>query len=625
MRPTLTVCAALLLSLMVCGSAMPAENVVEADVCVYGGTASGICAGLAASRRGHRVILIEPARHLGGMAGGGIRIQQDCLYRKDIGGIAKELHDADYALGGETTHMNQWKMRLLLKQKCEEAGIKFFTEHRLERCEDVVKDGARIVVIHLHHAPVVAEGVPAPAAKAKNALAVKAKVFIDASYEGDLMAFAGADYVTGREPNAQYDESLGGQRGLRHFDVDPYVEPGNPASGVLPMITTEPYEPGAASIYMIAYNFRLQWMREGGTPIKPLGREIDRKRYELVIRALAKHSKSYVHWPNDNYARTALISSAPPARQLDYPDGDWATRSAIWRDWIDHVKTMNELVGLEHPQLRSGEYPDNDDFPDQLYTRMGRRMVGEYVMTQHDLMHQTTIDDPIGLAYYAVDIYPPRLIADDGKVASEGEIFMRVSPGPYPISYRALLPKREKVVNLIVPVCMSASHVAMASIRMESSYVVMGEAAGIAASHAIRSGKPVHDVDYPAMHDEMKKAGVITEWDGTGYGPRSKRHWSGSAIYWKFNPDDYKKIPIRLDPSWATEKVEDEDFLASRAAWNTAKKGWEWLYDAIDLNKDGVVSPAEYQALQEYKMKDKNWAATLKAKPLAEVLQTEKR
>ena len=245
-------------------------------------------------------------------------------------------------------------------------------------------------------------------------------------------------------------------------------------------------------------------------------------------------------------------------------------------------------------------------------------------MTQHDLMHQTQIRDSIGLAYYAVDIYPPRLLAHDGKVASEGEIFMRVSPGPYQIAYRALLPKREQVANLIVPVCMSASHVAMASIRMESAYVVMGEAAGIAASHALKSGRPVHEVDVEAMRADMRKTGVITEWDGTGYGPRSKRHWSGSAIYWKINPDDYRKIPIRLDPSWTTEKSDDEDFLASRAAWNAAKPGWDWLYDAIDLNKDGEVSPAEYQALQDYKQKDRNWATTLKSKPLVEVLQTNK-
>lgn len=622
---TLTVTSLLTTSFALAPAKAEETVVCEADICIYGGTASGICAGLAARQRGQSVIMIEPARHLGGIAGGGIRIQQDCLYLKDIGGIARQLHDADIAIPGGNIQMNQWKMRLLLRSKVEEAGIQYFTEQRLENRGDVVKRGPHIETIHLHRAPVLEEGVPAPTAEKNIALSVKAKVFIDASYEGDLMAFAGADYVTGREASSQYEESLGGQRGLRYFDVDPYVEPGNPASGVLPMITTEPYEPGAASKYMTTYNFRPEWVNEGGTPMKPLSREVDRKRYELLIRGLATHSKAVVHWPTDNYARTAMISSAPPALQLEYPDGDWPTRSAIWRDWIDHYKTMNELLGIRNPQLRSGEYPDNNDFPDQLYIRMGRRLVGDYVMTQHDLMHQTRIDDPIGLAYYAVDIYPPRLIAHEGKVASEGEIFMRVSPGPYPISYRALLPKKDKVANLIVPVCMSASHVAMASIRMESSYVVMGEAAGIAASHAVRSGKPPHELDVAAMLADMKQSGVITQWDGTGYGPQSRRHWQATSIYWKINPEDYRRIPIRLDPAWDKEPVDDEDFLASREAWNATKKGWEWLYDAIDLNKDGKVSPAEYQALQDYKKKDKDWATTLKTRPLAEVMQSQPR
>jgi len=539
---------ALLLAIMTAATAVAAETVHRADVCVYGGTASGIAASLAAKRRGRSVIVIEPFRHLGGIAGGGIRIVRDCMYYDDIGGIARELHDADRALGGGA-HGSQWKVRLMLRKKCEDAGIKFFTEHRLDGSDDVVKNGTTIEKIYLNYAPVMEEGVPAPKPKRRRAFAVRAKMFIDASYEGDLMGFAGADYTTGREARSKYNESLGGQRGLRYFDVDPYVVPGNPESGVLPMITTEPYEPGGASKYMIAYNFRLQWVRNG-TPIKPLGRAVDRKRYELVIRGLKK--KGCVHWPHANYSRARMVSSGPPARQLNYPDGDWPTRSAIWRDWIDHVKTMNVLVGVENPQLKSGEYPDNNDFPDQLYTRMGRRLVGEYVMTQQDLMHQTEINDSIGLAYYAVDIYPPRLIAHNGKVASEGEVFVRVSPGPYRIPYRALIPKRNKVDNLIVSVCMSASHVAMSSIRMESAYVVVGEAAGIAAAHAVESGKNAHEVDVEAVGADMKEAGVVTEWNGTGYGPNSKSHWGRGKHtgWWIKHPEEYRKRPIRLDPSW---------------------------------------------------------------------------
>ncbi len=325
----------------------------------------------------------------------------------------------------------------MIKKKVEDAGIRFITEHRLDEKSDVVKDGTRISMIHLNYAPVMEEGVPAPKPAKRRVFSVKAKVFIDASYEGDLMAFAGCDYALGRESTDQYGESLAGQGRLRHFDVDPYVVPGDPSSGLLPMISNEPYEPGKASRYILTYNFRLQGIRNGGgdepncTFMKPLGREIDAKRYELVSRGLkSNHRKGKIGWPQANYARKAMVSSGPPGRQADYPDGDWSVRSAVWRDWIDHVKTMNILCGMTNAVLPKGQYPDNNDFPDQLYIRMSRRMIGEYIMTQHDLMHQTVINDSIGLAYYAVDIYPPRLIAHDGKVASEGELFVRVSPGP---------------------------------------------------------------------------------------------------------------------------------------------------------------------------------------------------
>jgi hypothetical protein len=600
------------------------NEIVEADVCVYGGTASGVVAALAAARRGQRVVIVEPFRHLGGMHGGGIRIQQDCLYRDHIGGIAKELHDADYELPGGGS-ANQWAARLMIRNKVEDAGIRFFTEHRLDSREDVVKDGSTLRMIHLNHAPVMEEGVPTPQPTKRKVLSVKAKVFIDASYEGDLMAFADCDFTVGRESRAAYDESLAGQGGLRHFEVDPFIVPGDPSSGVLPMISPEPYEPGAASRYILTYNFRLKGMRDGhdgglpGTPLKPLGREIDLQHYELVRRGLESSQKGVIGWFHWNYDRKAMVSTGPPGHQADYPDGDWATRATIWRDWIDHVKTMNALCGIKNPVLPQGEYPDNGDFPDQLYIRMSRRLKGAYTVTQHDLMHQTVVDDSIGLAYYGVDIYPPRLIAHDGKVASEGEVFVRVSPGPYPLSYRALLPKKEQCENLIVPVCLSASHVAMASIRMESSYVVLGEAAGIAASHAVTSGKAFQELDVAALRADMHRAGVITDWDGVGYGPSSHRHWPATALHWLDHPEDYQKIPMRLDPSWKDyDPAQDSGFtvaaFASREAWNQAKPGFEWLFPHIDKDGDGSISLEEHQAFQKYKSEDKNWAKTLRAK-----------
>lgn len=253
-------------------------------------------------------------------------------------------------------------------------------------------------------------------------------------------------------------EAWAGQGRLRVFDVDPYVVPGNRSSGLLPMISPEPYEPGASSRHIIAYNFRMNGLRDDldqdgkGTPVRPLGREVDRHHYELVLRGLAAEApRKLIGWPEWNYTRTAMVSGGIPGRQADDPDADWKTRSAIWREWIDHVKTMNVLCGLKNPVLFPGEYPDNRDFPDQLYIRMGRRLVGEYVVTQHDLMHQTTVDDSIGLAYSYIDIYPTRLVAHEGKVASEGELFIRVCPGPCPIPYRALIPKKSQCDNLLVP------------------------------------------------------------------------------------------------------------------------------------------------------------------------------
>lgn len=537
------------------------EEILKTEVCVYGGTASGVAAALAAKRRGHDVVIVEPMRFLGGMHGGGIRIQQDCLYLDDIGGIAKELHQADYALGG-TGSSNQWAARRMIRRKVEEAGIRYFTEHRIDSREDVVMDGTAIRRIHVNYAPFTDdEGVP-PARPARHrVLSIEAEVFVDASYEGDLMAYAGCEYRMGRESRGQYGESLAGQGDLIHFDVDPYLVPGDSSSGVLPFISTEPYEKGGASRYHMTYNFRLPGFfyidREDSpkelTTLKPLGREIDRDRYELVIRGLKAKGDGenpVIGWPFWNLIRNAMVGSGPPGRQIDYPDADWTGRAQVWRDWIDHVKTMNELCGVDNRMLLVGEYPHNGDFPDQLYIRVGRRLVGEYIMTQADLMHQTVIGDSIGLGYYGVDLYPPRLLAHDGKVALEGVQFIRVSPGPYPISYRSLLPKEDQCTNLIVPVCISGSHVALASIRMESTYVVMGEAAGIAASHALTSDNHFHDVDIADLHADMKKAGVVISWGGTGYGPDAPRHWDREAIYWRIHPEAYQAIPIRLDSSW---------------------------------------------------------------------------
>jgi len=487
----------------------------KADVCVYGGTASGMMAAIAAAKAGRSVILVEPSRWLGGIVGGGIRVLRDCAYPRDIGGLTKMMMEQDRRIGGGA-HDRQNAFRKLFVELARKHKIKVIFEHRLGKAD---KDAAtkRITTLRLDFAPPAKDGCPAARPARTAAVDVTAKVFIDASYEGDLMARAGVSFAVGRESKDKYGESLAGVRNVRVFNVDPYIRPGDRTSGLLPMISPEPIgELGSASRYIIAYNFRLQWVRNGQAVGQP--DNYDPAKYELLRRALkAKNARGLVSWPHGNYDRRGLLSGGIPGRQSDYPDADWSERAKIWRQWIDHVKIMHKLTGSTRT-LKKGEYPDSGDFPNQLYVRMARRMRGRYVMTQHDLEHKTRIDDPIGLGYYKVDIYPCRLVATpDGKVASEGETFVMVSPGPYQIPYRSLTPRKTECSNLIVPVCMSASHVALSSIRMEPTYMVMGESAGIAAVRALAENAAVQDIDLERYTKALKDAGQVLRWDGKGY------------------------------------------------------------------------------------------------------------
>ncbi len=540
-------------------SCSEAQQEYTVDVCVYGGNASGMMAATAAARAGKSVIVVEPSRWLGGFIGGGSRVLRDCAYPDEIGGLTRMMMQKDIELDGGPPldtyadarslrmgfgpHDGQPLFRKLFVDLAKENGIKVIYEHRLG---EVVSEGNHIQEVLLDYAPPQEDGCPTPITTTKNAIKVRARIFIDASYEGDLMAEAGVSYAVGRESRDKYNESLAGQRNLRVFDISPYLTADDPSSGLLPMIDSEPYEEGAASRHIIAYNFRILWQPDGEGV--PLGEPsyYNPEDYALVHRALMVNPE-LISWPHNNYDRRKLISSGIPGRQSDYPDASWPERAKIWREWIDHYKIMHKLTA-SNAGLNPGEYPDTKDFPHQFYTRMARRMLGEYVMTQHDLMQQTDIKNPIGLAYYMVDIYPPRLIATpDGKVASEGEIAVMVSPGPYQIPYSAIIPKNGECKNLLVPVCISASHVALSSIRMEPTYMVIGEAAGIAAVRSLEEDADVQNIDQEAFRKALLKAGMVLKWDGTGYEgmhPDNERSY-GNVSYWISNPEEYAKRPYQ--------------------------------------------------------------------------------
>ena len=241
------------------------------------------------------------------------------------------------------------------------------------------------------------------------------------------------------------------------------------------------------------------------------------------------------------------MTGALPGMQTDYPDGKWPVRSKVWQGFIDHVKTLTDFSGKE-VRLLSDNNEDTDGWP-FLYIRGGRRMIGEYVMTQQDIQLQTDPPTPIGLGYYKIDIYPNRLVVlDDGTLAHEGDIFVLASPGPYRIPYGAIIPKKKECRNLLVTICMSASHVAYSSIRMEATYMIMGEPAGMAAALAIKENKAVQDIDRNELVSMLKKRGQILEWDGKGYDLGWRSNIFGTArkevTRWDTNPEEYQKHPV---------------------------------------------------------------------------------
>lgn len=532
------------------------------EVCVYGGTASGLLSAIAVAKSGRQVLVVEPSRWLGGMTGGGIRVKRDCVYPNDIGGLTKMLLNEDANLGVDDPHRGQGKLRALWLRLMKEHKIEVIYEHRLK---SVKKEGLSIVGIEVEKAPPEKDGCPAAQALPGEGMSITAKVFIDASYEGDLMAKAGVRYTIGRESAQQYGESLGGIRPVeaKHtVKLDPYVKPGDPSSGLLPMISPELLgNVGDASRHIIAYNFRLNGKDE---PVGPPD-HLKPENYELLRRIQVAGGK--IGWPSDNYSRHALLSGGLLGPQADYPDGDWPTRSRIWRDFIEHVKSLSQITG-KPARLNHEDYPDTGGFPHQLYVRMGRRMVGPYVMTQADVECTPSVEDSIGLAEYRVDIYPCRIVAVDAEhVATEGEMFVKVAPHPFRIPYRAITPKADECANLLVPVCMSASHVAMAAIRMEPTYMIMGESAGIAAVQALDQNIAVQAIDPQRYRKALLDAGQILEWIG---------EWN------------------------------------SRAEWNKSKPGYDWLFGWIDKNKDGKISEAEYLELQAFKEKNPNWQKVIK-------------
>jgi hypothetical protein len=411
----------------------------------------------------------------------------------------------------------------ILRDMLRETGVKLFEQSRLKEKGGVRKAGDRLTGILLENGDVF-----------------RAKVFIDSSYEGDLMAQAGVSYTYGREGRDQYGESLAGVRDrtpLHQFlvDISPFDEKGR----LLPEISTRKLPPpGAADKAVQAYNFRLcltdapdNRVAIGAPP------RYDAARYALFARLVQERMKAEGKTPA--LGSVIKIDRLPNAKtdinnqgafstdyiggSWDYPDASYARRAQIWRAHRDYVQgffyflandpALPEALRLEASRwgLAKNEFAGTEHWPHQLYIRESRRMTGEYVMIQQDLQTELTKPDSIGMGSYNSDSHNVERIVDSaGFVRNEGD--MQVAVKPYQIPYRVLLPKKGEVQNLLVPVCFSASHVAYSTLRMEPQYMILGQAAGVAAALAIRGGKAVQDVDTKELTRVLVEQGAILEY-----------------------------------------------------------------------------------------------------------------
>ena len=489
------------------------------DVVVYGGTSAGVIAAYAAKRYGKSVLLIEPGRHLGGMSSGGLGAT-DIGDQYAITGLALDFYRrvGKYYGRSEAWQFEPHVAEQVFNQYVDEAGVEVLFSYRLK---SVAKQGTQIRTAILEYA---GEG------KRSADLMVAAREFIDATYEGDLMAQAGASYTVGREPNTQYQETLNGVQLMTGHQfpegVDPYVIRRNPASGLLPGITGAAVAPvGAGDRKVQAYNFRMTLCQgENRLPMeKP--ENYESQRYELLIRLMEKRpwktlQDGFIISPLPNgktdWNNAGGFSTDDIGKSWNYPEADYGRRAAIWKEHETYQKGLLHFVATDprvpepiRKEMASwgycpDEFLDTSGWPHQLYVREARRLVGEYVMTEHNARGTVTVNDAIGMAAYGMDSHNVQRVVVDGMVKNEGNVEVQV-PHPYPISYRAITPKRGEVTNLLVPVALSASHIAYGSIRMEPVFMVLGQSAAMAASLAIDTGVPVQRVDVRALQKELQE------------------------------------------------------------------------------------------------------------------------
>jgi FAD-dependent oxidoreductase family protein len=496
------------------------------DVVVYGATASGVAAAVAAARQGARVALVEPGGHLGGMVSGGLG-HTDTGKIETIGGISLEFFKL---VGRQYNQAVAWDFEPhvaedVFRAMAREAGVKVVYDTRLRERGAVQRKNDRITGITMGSGDVFS-----------------GQVFIDASYEGDLMAQSGLTSTWGREGRDQYDESFAGARDGHEYAGHWFNVPVSAYDSrhkLLPNVNQGARgKAGAADRKVQAYNFRLCMTKDKSNqaPI-PRPDNYNPHEYELLARLIDTTVKakkgvprlgelvSISPLPNGktDINNNGAFSTDYIGRNWDYPNAGYHRRGESWREHADYTAGFFYFLGHDRrvpSELRSemkewalakDEFTDTGNWPFQLYVRESRRMVGEYVMVQRDLETEVTKPDAIGMGSYNTDSHNvQRFVDEEGNAQNEGDV--EVPTVPFQIPYRALLPKRQECGNLLVPVCASASHIGYGALRLEPVYMIMGEAAGVAATMAADKKQAVQAVDAGALAKELIKRGAVMEW-----------------------------------------------------------------------------------------------------------------
>ena len=535
----------------VCGTVSAA--VLEADLCVYGGTSGGVAAAVQGARMGKSVVIVEPGRHLGGMTSGGLSAV-DIGDPRSVGGIAREYFTKLAATAGVTL---AWDKAFESKGGGPGTGGAYAIEPH--KAEQVFDDMARAAGVKVHFnarlASVKKEGARITEIATEDGTVFRAKMFIDATYEGDLMAKAGVSYTLTREGNGKYGESsngihyepkyqprtghlmpgsngrVKGGQGVwdRDFPLDPHVIKGDPKSGLLPLIQEgEPGKPGDPAPGVQAYCYRLCLsMAADRMPIAPPP-GYDAKRYEIVVRfieaCIANGDDMDLRWfskydalPNEKWDfNTATFGGNLPGASHAWPEASHAEREKIAKEHENYHRGLLHFLAtdlrvpakvradMQRFGLPRDEFTDNGGWPHQLYIREARRMVSDLVMTEHHTFGKQIAPKPVGLGSYGTDTHEVRRIVKDGVVTREGKTGGgRGGFGPYQIGYGTIVPKQSECENLFVTFALSASHTAFSSIRMEPVFMGTSQSAATAAALAIDDGVPVQAVDYAKLRNRL--------------------------------------------------------------------------------------------------------------------------